>query len=195
MKVNLEHPTGTNNSQTHQTILFGVSDFQVHNRTTTVFFPPNTGLESELEELSLNATVTAAIEENVLDELTYEELLAESITADTVVVVYSNEYPRLPSLVDGLPEEINNSLTVIDTTDSYSELPITSESDTIEKGDTVDGEVSECVRCDSDQLTVLNTEQTTLNELVRDVFCESCSTEYTEEFTIERTTVTALPDK
>jgi len=128
MKLNLQQTadeSGTELADPKQIVLFGVSDFQIDDEeTATVFFPARSGFSRASGEVTIDGKVTAALEETVLDDLTYEELLIESITADSVIVVYSADFPRLPSIVELLPDDVVSEITVVEETKSYSELPV-----------------------------------------------------------------------
>jgi len=126
MKLNIQQETAEPNpDSSREAVIFGVSDFQIDNSgSLTVFFPMNTGLTAGGAEFTVDGRITAGIEEDVLDDLTYSELLMESADKDAVIVVLSNAFPRLQHLVEDLPEAIKDNVTVIHPTDEHSELPL-----------------------------------------------------------------------
>jgi len=126
MKLNIQQETAEPNpDSSREAVIFGVSDFQIDNSgSLTVFFPMNTGLTPGGAEFTVDGRITAGIEEDVLDDLTYSELLMESADKDAVIVVLSNDFPRLQDLVEDLPEGIKDNVTVVHPTDEYSELPL-----------------------------------------------------------------------
>ena len=61
------------------------------------------------------------------------------------------------------------------------------------EGNKFPDELSDCVVCESDQLHVVEIHQYSLGTLTRDIRCESCGTEYTEDFEITNTVITSIP--
>jgi len=123
MKLEIQHQTESRTAPDRRTVLFGVSDFQIENETDlTLFFPPSSGLNSAATEVSLTGTVTSAVEESTMDDLTYTESVIESIDSDAVIVVESRDFPRLQRIIDDLPTDARAQLTRIKQRDSATML-------------------------------------------------------------------------